>query len=655
MRIVAPLILYLLLPVVDLIFTWRSASLGQNVFCSNAVCPELIASVANILLTWILLLALLLCIAHWRAKTGKLIWKIFGSFVLTLAFAVLTVFCLASWGFMVSTGSPPSPDTIYFLIANASRIPAHTLQTSPLISIALVFVITLAAFGLSHAATDLARRLNWWSGRRRWPLVFAALSVALSVSIPYAKLNLSALAVGRSGLAFISYFASAKTPDAALAKDFVASKSYDVGTWSGKPYPVVVLLVESLRRDLVDTKPLPIPFLRSLTDDGAILFDKAYATASHSNYADVAFWYSRYQMRSLRLQGYQENAPYRGLSLFRVLSAHGYRTGYISSQNELWGGMINWLRTEPDHFFHSEDYDSATWKNKYDTTGLEGMIKKGIATAGKIEDSATLKIALEWIDGLKSPDRFMLGMNLQNTHFAYVVPPGGAAPYQPADLDFRTVYYGWPAELKHRIRNRYLNAVLNLDRLIGKFADSLKARGLWDETLFVVVGDSGEAFQEHGFGNHSGPMYDEAMRTFALIKLPKSLTGRGPRGVYEAPISHLDIAATIVDLLGMKIPGSFQGRSILSAAPRGPLFMHTNAIVQQRGIVKWPMKYLYTYLPYRRRELYDLSRDPAEKQNLIGRQPAVGDALGKELDAWLSRHLLYYSSSTYYSNFDPPD
>jgi hypothetical protein len=62
---------------------------------------------------------------------------------------------------------------------------------------------------------------------------------------------------------------------------------------------------------------------------------KRYANASHSNYADVSFWYSRYPMRSLNLQNYPVDAGYRGTSIFKLMKQYGYTTGYISSQNEL--------------------------------------------------------------------------------------------------------------------------------------------------------------------------------------------------------------------------------------------------------------------------------------------------------------------------------
>jgi arylsulfatase A-like enzyme len=330
--------------------------------------------------------------------------------------------------------------------------------------------------------------------------------------------------------------------------------------------------------------------------------------------------------------------------------------------------MINWLnvRGEVDYFYHSENFDGGTWHNDDDKVGIANLIRKGIATAGKIEDSQTLKVATNWIDGLADQDRFFLGMNLQNTHFSYVNPPGGATPHQPSDIASGALYYLWPVELKEVIRNKYLNAVYNLDQQLAVFADRLKARNLWDRSLIVIVGDRGEAFHEHGFGNHSGPMYDEVMRTFVMIKPPKGSALK--RGTFDGAVSHLDITATIPDLLDIPVPDSFQGVSILrnsgnsdgetpvreTSVRKTPVFMHTNAVVKQSGVVHWPWKLLKTYYPFEKMELYHLEQDPGEQRNLAETEVNQTDQLSGELDLWINRHLLYYSAPKYYKNYSPP-
>lgn len=420
-------------------------------------------------------------------------------------------------------------------------------------------------------------------------------------------------------------------------------------------YMVIVVLVESLRYDLLTKHPEAIPFLKSLHDK-QLGFERAYATASHSNLTDLAFWYSQYPLRSHNKENYPVDAAWRGTSLFGAFKNAGYTTAYISSQNEKWGSMINWLRTgDVDYFYHSEDYQGETWENFDDLPGLAGMLKRGFVTAGKIEDSETLRIAFKWIDRHlhdKQGNGYFLGMNLQNTHYSYVIPPHGSEPYQPSDLGFKAIYYSWPESKKEQVRNRYLNAVFNIDRLLEDFANFLKRKGLWNECIFAVVGDNGEAFYEHGFGNHSGPMYDEAVRTFAVIKLPDSMQHLAR--IIPFPVSHIDIAASIPALAGIPIPQSFQGVSLFATEdePR-PVFMYSNAIVRQYGIVSWPWKLLLTEFPKTRIELYNLAEDPAEIVERSADHPLELEALKKHLVFWILTQRRYYDQELYLKK-DPP-
>jgi arylsulfatase A-like enzyme len=415
---------------------------------------------------------------------------------------------------------------------------------------------------------------------------------------------------------------------------------------------VVVVLVVSLRHDLLATAPEAIPFLRDMYET-QLGFSHAYATASHSNLSDLAFWFSQYPLRSPGKENFPRDADWRGTSLFDVFKSDGYETAYISSQNEMWGGMINWLQTPTlDYFFDSESFDGTTWENHDDLAGLAGLIRKGLAQAGKMEDSQTLEVAKQWIDARAKDRPFFLGMNLQNTHFSYVVPPGAAEPFQPSKLDFRAVYYRWPKDKSTNVRNRYLNSVLNVDRLLADFARFLQSRGLWDEVVFVVVGDNGEAFYEHGFGNHSGPMYDEVVRTLAVMKLPESMGLRG--SIFARPVSHIDISASIPGIIGLARPWSFQGRSVFSGdCASRPVFLYSNAIVRQYGIVDWPWKYLVTEFPWRREELYNLALDPRETADVAAGHRAELAGLRHSLARWMNQQQRYYADSAYRTKAAP--
>ncbi len=383
-----------------------------------------------------------------------------------------------------------------------------------------------------------------------------------------------------------------------------------------------------------------------------VLLEKAYTPATHSDYSDLSVWYSRYPLLSGTRMVWRADDPRRGLSAFAAFKALGYKTAYISSQNEKWGNMISWLKVpEVDYFFHSEDFEGTTWENWDDLPGLVGLIKKGIATAGKIEDSETLRVALKWIDSHGAQGPFFLGLNLQNTHFHYVYPPRPLRPLQPDEIDFPAVYYTWPKEKKEVVRNRYLNAVLNVDRLLAEFSQELARRGLWENCFFVVAGDNGEAFYEHGFGNHSGPMYEECVRTLVVMKLPRGINVAAP----EHPVNLIDLVPGIMDLLGVVPPRDFQGVSpFLKPHPRPEVFLHSYGFVLQDGMVAWPWKVLLTRWPEEKRELYHLEMDPEESNNLWEKYPEVIQALVPRLTRFREEQLSYWLHQDNWGSFFPP-
>jgi arylsulfatase A-like enzyme len=170
-----------------------------------------------------------------------------------------------------------------------------------------------------------------------------------------------------------------------------------------------------------------------------------------------------------------------------------------------------------------------------------------------------------------------------------------------------------------------------------------------------MVGDSGEAFYEHGFSNHSGPNYDEVARSFALLKPPKDLATKYT-GVYDKPISHIDIVPGVLQMLNMQPPNTFQGISPFAQdSTERPIFLMAHQFYIQRGVVLWPYKFLenrgkkkYLY------ELYNLETDPDEKSNILDGNVEVGKKLHSILQIWKTAQASYYDVDKNYTTYDPP-
>lgn len=564
-------------------------------------------------------------------------------------FVIITFATLSIASFM-KLGHFLSHHHLRFGVDNFGRLNLHLLQTAPRLLLAFFFVVAIGSLGLVWVLRNTA--LN-----ERMGGFFAKVCVALVL-----------LSVAHWFCGFLegrwpkSFWASLIPPPAFSDTDAVAGGSA-FSHWLPRPaerglpqypenkFPVIVILVESLRGDLLSKYPDVIPFLRRLGREG-VVFEKAYAPASHSDYSDLSIWYSRYPLLSGARTVWRAEDPRRGVSAFGVFKALGYFTAYISSQNEKWGNMIQWLQVpEVDFFFHSEDFRGATWENWDDLPGLVSLIKKGLATAGKVEDSKTLEVALKWIDSRKHDEAFFLGMNLQNTHFHYVYPPNAERLFRPDEIDFGAVYYTWPKDRLHVVKNRYLNAVYNLDRLLAWFSDELRKRGLWEKCFFVVAGDNGEAFYEHGFGNHSGPMYEECVRTLVVMKPPAGVHAPTPK----QPVNLIDLIPGILHLLGVAPPGDFQGVSpFLEPHPRRQVYLHSHAFVVQDGIVSWPWKLLLTRWPQKQQELYNLESDPQEGRNLWEENHVLASQLSKMLSRFREEQLAYWLFPQNWKIYFPP-
>ena len=546
------------------------------------------------------------------------------------------------WFYFVKTAGFVSQDLLRFFLPNAGQVVLHFLQSFPLLFLAGVAAAVVVGAGLRALLARLPAGGRVGQGAGLVGLVLVLIAVLLHQS--------GAARLRHPLLAILKRQAQAElSPQgvAALKATLPLRTPYQGAVPAERP-PVIVLMVESLRRDVIDGPAPAAPALRALAAESTV-FERAYITASQSSLADLSIWYAQYPLRAQ--DDYPADAPWRGVSSFQAFKAAGYHTGYISSQNERWGDMIRWLDVpEVDHFFHSEDYHGQTWRNPDDAGEVAGLFARGVATAGKIEDSETLRIAEAWLDTLPPGEPFFLGMNLQNTHFNYVIPPGGAEPFQPSVIDFPTVYYVWPEDRVTDVRNRYRNAVYNLDALIAAFIAGLQRRGIWERCYFVVLGDSGEAFYEHGFGNHSGPLYDEVARPLTLLHAPRD---RAPLPG-DPVMSQIDLLPTIMAEIGIPIPDTMQGLPLHEAAADPQIFMVVKAMVNQTAVVQWPWKLMVTTHPERPPELYHLEADPAEQVDRARDEPGEVARLKAALERWQLVQRAYYADPALHTAHAPP-
>ena len=218
-----------------------------------------------------------------------------------------------------------------------------------------------------------------------------------------------------------------------------------------------------------------------------------------------------------------------------------------------------------------------------------------------------------WFKQRNARSPFFVWLHFYDPHAPYVPPPLFAKRYP---------------------KNPYAGEVAYADSVAGKVLKDLKASGLSTKTLIAVVGDHGEGLGEHGEMTHSVLTYNSTLSVPMILSGPSVL----PSGLQVAELVRtIDLAPTLLDYLGLAQKFG-EGRSLRPLIERKPapiqlaysesLYPKLNlGWSELRGIED--ERYHFILAPHP--ELFDITKDPAEKQNLIGQIPAVAAQLKMKL------------------------
>jgi len=169
-------------------------------------------------------------------------------------------------------------------------------------------------------------------------------------------------------------------------------------------------------------------------------------------------------------------------------------------------------------------------------------------------------------------------------------------------------------------RDRYDSEMFYTDLHIKKLLDFAAARSWWSNTALIVTADHGEAFGEHNMYKHAFALWEVLTHVPLMFKLP----GVSPRRVAKRR-SHIDLAPTILDLMGVQAPAAFMGKSMVAElygleppGDREPIVLDLPADTYNpptRAVLKGDYK-LIVNGPGWSYYLYNLKDDPGERRNL---------------------------------------
>jgi arylsulfatase A-like enzyme len=180
-----------------------------------------------------------------------------------------------------------------------------------------------------------------------------------------------------------------------------------------------------------------------------------------------------------------------------------------------------------------------------------------------------------------------------------------------------------------RLRDLYDAEVTWTDRWVGRLIEFIERQPWGPQTAVIISADHGEAFGEHGMYRHAFELWEPVVRVPLLVLVP----GAAPRQI-DLPRSHLDLAPTIVELLGVAPSPDYRGTSLVGewygeAAPERDVLLDlapTSLFTRRRALIHGRYK-LIAFDDDRRIEVYDLQSDPGETRSLRTTDRATYDAM----------------------------
>jgi len=361
---------------------------------------------------------------------------------------------------------------------------------------------------------------------------------------------------------------------------------------------VVVITIDTLRADHLGCygyKQIHTPNIDALAADG-LRFERAYTPVPVTLPSHTVIFTGTYPMFS-GIHDFAANklSPDQP-TLASVLKQQGYTTGAVIGSAVLDSrfGLNHGFDFYYDHFDFSRLQES----------NLDEMERPGNIVAD---------VTLDWLSK-NFQNKFFLWMHLYDPHYPYRPP----APYSD--------------EYKDR---PYDGEIAFADAQVGRLIQFLKRKDLYGRTLIVLSGDHGESLGEHGEKTHGFFIYNATLHVPLIFHLPGSASAKTVPDL----VSSADLMPTILQILKIDVPAQVQGRSLLPLiAPKKQ--NESRSLYAETFLPRLHFNWSelrgaetenYHFIDAPKPELYDLTKDPGETQNLFAQKKAVAEELHSRL------------------------
>ncbi|MBI5492878.1 MAG: sulfatase [Deltaproteobacteria bacterium] len=410
---------------------------------------------------------------------------------------------------------------------------------------------------------------------------------------------------------------------------------------------VCIILVDCLRADHLGCYGYPkasSPNIDSIASRG-VVFENA-VSQSNWTYPSLYSMMTGMYPSSVEISWWDQKVNEKFMVLPELLAGSGYRTGLMTS----FKGLLN-----PTSFCsHFKEARQLKIKDGL-PENLGGWVKAG-------RDSFLLMHIGEYVHEPFMADREYVRMFLDDDGLL-----GEAGNPIVDSLTSRTITSKNIRKVLAKINTKrarlsqrqvkYLLAAYDAgiyytDKIVGELYNALRENSR--DYLFILIADHGQAFMEHKVIGHGLTLYDE------LIRVPLIMEHNGRHSARVAdPVMLMDLCPTIIDFAGLRPKSAMNGASLMPYFRGGKvakrpcvsegfpyialrndrykLITKYSRLDNYRDIFNpvaksWKRKLLTRFIHFLPDKLFDLSRDPAERDNLAGREKAVYASMMKEMN-----------------------
>jgi len=323
------------------------------------------------------------------------------------------------------------------------------------------------------------------------------------------------------------------------------------------------------------------------------------------------------------------------MTMADAFKASGYRTGMIGKWHlgsnypyrPMDRGFDEWLGQGDGGTGTTDDYFTNDRVNDHYLHNGSWEFRKGYAP------DVFFDHAISFIKDRSTSKPFFIYLTTYVPHTPHTLPETNWTKKYQGKVDMKTAYF--------------FAGIERIDHNIGQLRNTLKSEGIADNTILIFMTDNGGTggvkLFNAGMRGHKGQVYEGGHRVSLFIHWPMGKISHG--GDVDALSAHIDILPSLIDICDLTPPAKvdFDGRSFKQQLFRPQQQLAERIICVEKQRTYEPKKWENAAAMSNRwrlvnnKELYDIKKDPGQKQNVIDAHPEAAAKLAAGFDAYWKR------------------